>query len=534
MFKEKIFLLVLQILALNAFGQTDHSLKGEISFVSSRNVYVKFSSTDGIEVGDTLMVQTEKGWIKGLLVNSKSSTSTVTTPLFESSSSFFKGQNVSFEKKIEEKIDVYTDTIIPITENIAEEDQILVNSDIIPEEKTKKNEIKGSLALGSYSNFNDYRESHRFRYALILNGNSFANNKLSFENYITFRYSSQNWEQIKENLFTGIRIFNSSMQYQISPGSSISLGRKINRKFSNMGAVDGLQFEKNWNRFFLGTILGSRPNLSTYGLDLSLMQFGVFGGFKSNQNISTIAFVEQKNKMATDRRFFFMQYSGNIKNKLFVFSSFEIDLYKKIQDEIINKPQLTNLFISANTSFSRFIRFSASYDNRRNIIFYESYKNHIDQLIDEETRQGLRAGINVRFLKQFNLSGNINYRFQKSGTNDSKNANLIMNWSGPWGSGSSVSFTTSYLLTNYLKSNVIGLRIRQTILKGKLDGDAYVRRVNYNYLTREINNFQTFLGINLNYILTKKMGLYVYGEVVLDEQTNKLEKRLNTRIIKRF
>ncbi|MCB9293927.1 MAG: hypothetical protein H6559_12525 [Lewinellaceae bacterium] len=57
--------------------------KGTVSFVSSRNVYVKFASTQNINLGDTLFISRAGELIPALLANNKSSTSIVCTPLLD-------------------------------------------------------------------------------------------------------------------------------------------------------------------------------------------------------------------------------------------------------------------------------------------------------------------------------------------------------------------------------------------------------------------------------------------------------------------
>ncbi|MEZ4987690.1 MAG: hypothetical protein R2795_22120 [Saprospiraceae bacterium] len=98
-----------------------------------------------------------------------------------------------------------------------------------------------------------------------------------------------------------------------------------------------------------------------------------------------MAIVEQRNGNATDRRFVYLQHNGAIGKKINVFGSLDMDLYKSASDVKSNVFELTNLYVSLRYNLSKKIRLNASYDNRRNIIYYESYRNQIDQLIDDET-----------------------------------------------------------------------------------------------------------------------------------------------------
>jgi hypothetical protein len=42
------------------------------------------------------------------------------------------------------------------------------------------------------------------------------------------------------------------------------------------------------------------------------------------------------------------------------------------------------------------ISFSLSYDARKNVIYYQTFRNSIDSIIENETRQGFRIGMNIR------------------------------------------------------------------------------------------------------------------------------------------
>lgn len=516
------------------WGQGSEYLDGEVSFVSSRNVYVKFISTEKISVGDTLFSEQNGIIAHALMVNNKSSTSVVTSVLDGVEALFQKGQMVYFKLPIEmvvkEEENLPNPEVAPPNEIAPEEDQILVD----PSEKIPEGEIRGRISAGSYSSFSDYRESHRFRYALIMSGEHLAEDKISFDGYLTFRHAPDRWDEVQENLFNALKVYNLSIGYNLNSNTQFSFGRRINRRFSNMGAVDGLQIEKEFGNFSVGAIVGSRPDYNNYGVNLDLFEYGIFTGFQKDRNLTTLAFVEQKNKAFTDRRFVFLQHSGNLTNNLFLLASFEVDLYQRINEVVDQSPHLTNFFVSANLTASKKVRFNASYDNRKNIIFYESYKSYIDQLIDEETRQGLRIGVHTRPFTQVSIGGNFNWRYQKSGQNDSKNANAFVTFNRPWGKGSSLSARGTWLRTGYLESFLVGLRIRQSVIDGIFDADAYIRRISYQYYLTGLTKAQYLMGLNLNFRLTKQLALYLYGEGTYNETDQRLDKRINTRIIKRF
>ena len=211
----------------------------------------------------------------------------------------------------------------------------------------------------------------------------------------------------------------------------------------------------------------------------------------------------------------------------------EVDLYQNINSEAKTTASLTNMYLSLRQKISKKTSLSVSYDNRKNIIYYESYKSYIDQLIDDETRQGLRFNLNYRPVKLVTWGVNASWRFQKSDMNLSKNGNSYLNISRiPW-LKMSASITANFLQTHYLNSKMFGLRMSKDLLPGKLSSDAYVRMVDYRYTTSELSVQQKIVGLNLSWNLTRKLALYLYYEGTFDKKSDTFH-RVNTKLVQRF
>ena len=517
--------------------------KGSVSYTSSRNVYVKFTSTDGINIGDTLFINQNDELVPALIVNNKSSTSTVCTPIISkeiSKSDEFVAKTIlkkeiKKEKKAPKK--EKNEKTQSIEEEIAADEQTLQS----PEEEAAKvkfkQKIRGRVSAASYSNLSDYGNSHRMRYAFSFRGNNLNNSKFSTENYITFRHTLGEWNEVKENLNQALKVYALSVRYDFNPTSSLTLGRKINPRISNMGAIDGLQYEKAFNKFLLGAIVGSRPDYKDYSLNFNLLQMGAYASYVSNNTKnymqSTLGFIEQRNTGKVDRRFVYFQSSGNIMKNLNAFGSFELDLYENINNEAKNTLRLTNLYLSLRYRMTRKLRFSLSYDNRNNIIYYESYKNQINQLIEDETRQGLRFGVNYKIFKFISWGVNSSLRFQKSNANNSKNLSSFISITRIPVVKMSANLRVNFLQTNYLESRVFGVRLSKEIIKRKLNSEVYFNMVNYKYKTSTLSTNQKIAGLNFSYRLMKKLTLYLYWEGTFDDRNQKLY-RINAKIIQRF
>jgi hypothetical protein len=496
---------------------------------------VKFESTEGIEKGDTLFIRQNVDLVPALLVDNKSSSSVVCSPLdgiqMEVKQVVFARKKMVAEVKKEE-----------VAEPSQQKEESISTADIKPsfveEGKAKesqfKQKIKGRISAGSYSTTSDYGDNHRMRYAFSFNGKNLNGSRFSVDNYITFRHTLNEWSEVQDNIFNALKVYSLAGKYDFD-NSSITVGRSINYKISSMGAIDGLQYEHRFGQFVLGAIAGARPDYSDYSFNANLLQAGAFISLqaKENSGYSTLAFVEQHNGSAVDRRFAYFQHSSSPVENLNLFGSFEVDAYQKVNGEVSNKPRLTNLYVSARYRFSRKFSLTASYDNRNNIIYYESYKNFIDQLIENETRQGLRLGVSVRPVRLISVGVNGSWRFQKSDMNLSKNVNGYVNFNRIPVLNVRFTLRANLLETNYLQSQRFGARLSKDIIRGKLSGEMYYDFVQYTYVTGGYTFRQNIAGASLNIRLLKKLSLYFYYEGTFDDQGRQLN-RFNSKIIQRF
>lgn len=538
--KYFLHILFFVFLGLSLRGQTQTVLeKGVVSFVSSRNVYVKFASTKSINIGDTLLISQNDELVPALVVSNKSSTSLVCTPLLsermEVSTEVFAK---TIAKKEPPKVGKEKELELPpkIEKEVATEK---VTTVIIPEEEEiiSKEKIKGRISAASYSNLSDFQNTHRMRYAFSFRGDHLKNSNFSTENYITFRHTIDDWAEVQDNLAQAIKVYSLSVKYDFDSTSTLTFGRKINHKISNMGAIDGFQYEKKWGRFVGGAIIGSRPDYSDYSLNLNLLQFGAYAALVSNNPAkfqqTTFGFIEQRNRAKTDRRLVYFQHSGEVLKNLNLFSSFEVDLYENVNNETKNTLRLTNFYASLRYRLSRNWRFSVSYDNRKNIIYYESYKSFIDQYLEDETRQGFRFGVNYRPFKFMTWGVNTSWRFQKSNSNDSKNLNTYLNFSRIPVLNIRATLSANFLQTSYLDSKIFGIRLSKEIIRRKLSSDFYFRMVDYQYKNSENTIHQTIGGASFSLRLLKQLTCYLYYEGTFDNR-NQAFHRINTKLIQRF
>ena len=531
------FLLLLTVMASGQDRYTTVFFKGSVSYITSRNIYVKFRSTAAIHPGDTLHTGESALLQSAMVVENKSSSSAVCTPL--DGVSVHVGDSVTARimipvEIIDEDSREQLQPAAPLGPPVVENDPVIKPAgEDTADEVLFKQKVRGRVSAASYSNVSDYRSSHRMRYAFFYRGHNLNNTKTSLESYLTFRHQLND----SISLADALKVYSLAVRHDFDRTTSLTVGRKINPRFSSMGALDGLQFEKGLGQIGLGIVAGTRPNLQNYSLDLNLLQYGGYVSFNSGlsgrNSQSTLGFIEQTNRGKTDRRFVYFQHSGALTPSLQLFGSFEVDLYQNIHEQIDNSARLTNLYASLRYRIGRKLRLSASYDNRRNIIYYESYRNFIDQLIEDETRQGLRFSINHRAFKWVSWGVSSSIRFQKNRENPSRNLSGRLTFPRIPFINARATLRANFLQTDFLDSRIFGLRLSRGFLNNKLNGELYYRWVDYHYKIGDRVLHQNIAGASLSVRLGKKMSLHLFYEGVLDD-LSKSYHRFNTRVIKRF
>ena len=515
--------------------------KGTVSYVSSQNVYVKFKSTEGINIGDTLFLLKGENLIPALQVTNTSSVSCVcsrlgTETFAVSDAIIAKKARIEPEQEENKEKDKKISKQQPINQPSASQGKKPEPGTIKTRLQTKQ-KIRARLSAASYSNFSERGENTRMRYAFSMQGNHINNSKFSTDTYITFRHTLNQWAAVKDNLNDALKIYSLSAKFDFDETTNLVVGRKINPKISSLGAVDGIQLEKGFGSVFIGAIAGARPDMRDYSINLDLMQGGAYIGLTSKENekyhLSTLGIIEQHNKSAVDRRFVYFQHSDDLLNNLNVFGSMEMDLYQNINNEAKNTLSLTNLFVSLRYKFSRKLSATVSYDSRKNIIYYESYKSYIDQIIDNETRQGMRFGLNYRPTNRISVGVNTSWRFQKSNTNGAKNLNSYLNFNQIPFIKTSASITANFLQTSYIQSQIFGLKLMKDVFKGKVNTELYYRRVDYDFPIYGYKTNQNVIGGGISWQIIKKLSAYIFFEKTFDGQNNNY-LLFNTKLMQRF
>lgn len=513
----------------------DSLLAGTVTHLSAQNVYVRFTSTKGINIGDTLYLIVENQRIPVLIVAHKSSISVV--------GEAFPGTQLKTEDKLLtrlhaeafEAVKPKVQEVVPTNKEAPLEQNLSKTEKPKPDERVQK--IEGRIGLSSNSGIgSNTSNSHRFRYTASLNAEHLANSRFSFESYLAFTHRAGEWAEVQENTFNALKIYSLAAQAEIGTKNQIWLGRKINPKISNVGAVDGVQTESHFGNFSAGGLLGSRPDYKNYSFNPSLFEYGAFLSHevkeKQGRIQSSAAFFEQKNGGHVDRRFAYFQHDNSLVRNLNLFISGEVDLYKVQEGTVSTQPSLTSLYVSARYRFNRKLSLSTSYDARKNVIYYETFKDYADKLLEDATRQGLQLRINYRPVNYVTVGLSGGYRVRETDLKPNQNVQGFISLSRiPW-INSSLTANANFLSTSYFQGQVISLRLYKDLVPGKLMAGLSYRFVDYTFShagsVLKQHNIQT----NISFQISKLTSLSADYELSFDESLR--YHRIYINFVQRF
>ncbi|MEP7323538.1 MAG: hypothetical protein ABI761_16560 [Saprospiraceae bacterium] len=495
---------------------------------------MKFNDTKNIQVGDTMFLFSDS-LLPVLLVKYISSTSCVGNKMNNSTINVSDSIWIRNKEKAITKL-LQAPSLGQDTFNIASRNGIPQPK---KEEKKKPTyKITGRFAVNSYSSFNNFQKKpiNRFRYTFMLNSKNLKVKGWSGESYLSYRSQPGLLSTDGFKLFDNLKVYNLALKYDFSEKSHIYIGRKINPNASNVGAIDGLQYERKFKNVLIGTMVGSRPDYTNYGFNPSLWQAGVFVNHsyqnKKGDITNTIALFEQRNKTKTDRRFMYYQHSNTLVKNLMLFGSYEMDLYKMVN--LVPKSVLSpsSIYLSLRYKLFKKVVINSSYDALKNVIYYETFKSFIDQYIEKELRQGWRIGVDYEPIQNVTLGATASYRFQANHSDPSQNLDFYLSiYQLPWNAGS-VNFNYTTLNTTYLQGKIFGGRFTKSLWKGNYSMEATYRNIAYQYELAESPLNQNIFGLHFNGRLLKKLSLGLNGEKTFEK--SRRYTSIYCSLIKRF
>lgn len=536
--RQLIIGFIFLLLVLDISAQEISEKSGKVTFITSQHIYVRFENTVGMFAGDTLYVADKNIMVPVCTVKGLSSVSCSCIPLLGFSASI--GMKLSLKQKTVKSDSPDEQTYAEPLPEIKQPEKVPVNdtSGLSTTKLLPKQSIKGRISIASYSVITGAEEvnSQRMRYNFNLSAKNIADSRFSAETQLSFSHRNGKWNDIRSNVFNGLKIYSLAAIYESDDRLLLRFGRKINPKVANLGAIDGLQAEYRFGSLTAGIIAGSRPDYRDYSFNTSLVQYGAYLNFvpvsaKGKYNTS-VAFLQQNNSGKIDRRFTYLQHYQQITKDIGFFGSAEFDLYRvDIQDNSLS-PGLTNLYMSLRYRYKNLGSASLAYSNRKNIIFYETYKDFLEQLLEQETSQGYLLNINIRPFKKFTAGLQGGYRFRQDDAKPSENINIYLNYSELPYVKVSVSAGGTYLLTPFIRGSALQAGLSRNFLQGKFNSSLSYKFSNYTFFESDFSQMQHAGELSAQYRLKYKVSVSLFYEAVYDQRY--MNHRLFAQISKSF
>ena len=545
--KRNILIISFILIGFCLYGQnSDGFIKGKINFISSQNVYVQFVNTDDIAIGDTIFSLKNDKYRPILIVKSKSSISCIGMII---GTNIPAVSNQVFVRKKEKPTPEETSTQ-KSKEVIALNDQAINNAKKGKPSTGINSSFSGRVSLTGYiNNTSDTTLNSSYRFNFSMNAHHIGNSNLSAEvdlsltnrnTYRTFVNLSTVADTMKlasfRQTYNDARIYNLSLKYDIGKTFSVLIGRKINLNLANVGAIDGLQLENTGKFISFGAVAGSRPDLYTYAINPKLFQYGAyFSHHLTDDNgrmQTTVAFFNQTNNMVTDRRFAYIQHTNSLLNNIDFFGSAEVDLFGLQNNQPVTTFNLTSAYLSLRWSAFDNLSMAVSYDARKNIYYYETYKNYVDSLLDKETRQGLKFQVNYQPFNRLAWGGTAGYRTATATSNESLNGYTYLTYSQIPLIDASITINATALKTSYVTGMIYGASLSRDFFNGKFYGELSYQKVNYTFTTTT-QLLQDIADVNLSWRFTRKLFFSMDVEAMKDTNSN-LQGSLFFNITQRF
>lgn len=483
--KILVYILLFFIYSISAIAQTGFK-EGKVGYISSQLIYVSFDNTNGFNEGDTLYIKNGNSITPGLIIKYLSSSSAACEKI---SSNEYKSGMIILAKKSADNNNDKVDITIPVNDNLNEVKPVQ-NQENIKTDDSKQvlSKIFGRYSIQSYSNFNNYNQKgdyQRWRHSLRFSYQNISGSDLSFSSYIIFLYKADEWSKVRADLGNAIRVYDFSLNYSFDVSTRLWAGRYLNRKISNISIVDGLQFEKDFNFMTLGAVIGSRPNFTDFGWNSKLFEYGVyfnrFDTLGSAMMENTFSLFQQTNNFITDRRFAYLQHINTIIPGINLFASAEVDLYKKELGKAKSDFSLTSLYLSARYAPINEFSLNLSYDARKNVYYYETFKSLSDSVLENETRQGFRARAQVRPIPNLLIGLQFGFRESKSDAKPSKNFGGNISYLQLPVIESSVGINYNRLLSSYVDGSVYSVTLNKSVYSLKSDFSISYRKTGYKF-----------------------------------------------------
>lgn len=489
--RKWIFILVLAAFS-SVFAQQVVKRVGEIKYISQQSYYINLGSNQGLSVGDTLIVKRNSRVIGRLVVENIARHSAACKKLNA-------GMNFQQRDRVEGLVRIKTSRVGPIspqkqTREVRDNPTYRRTRPSRSARKAKKqkdNDVSGRFGLQTLW-FKDHSGSNLDYRQIGLRSKIRVQRLFGSPLELQMRWRSRSHHRdrvvgssVSADEWTH-RVQEFSLRYtsRNSP-YEFGVGRLLAGEIRGLGYIDGGMFSVNfYGPFKVGVIGGMEPGLRNSGFQTQERKFGAFVGFQegdynTRRIESTFAFSGSYHSSTVSREFMYVQNSYSMGSRFSVYQTMEFDLNRGWKNANNAFLQLTNFFLSARYSPTNFLSVDLSYDARKAVKIYET-RSIPDSLFDETTRQGMHAGVLLRFSRNIRLSTNFGLRLRKGNLQNTRSMSSSLTIRRVLHTWTTVNARFSYFSTMFSRGYRPNLSLRVPMtrkLSVNFSGGMYIYQI---------------------------------------------------------
>jgi hypothetical protein len=219
-----------------------------------------------------------------------------------------------------------------------------------------------------------------------------------------------------------------------------TLGRQLSLALPVLGLFDGVAADFNWRRAGAGLLIGSQPDVASFGLSGRIREYAGYAKLNSAAGARgmwaiTAGAVASYARHEVNREFLYLQ-SVFVNQRLSLFGAQELDFNRgwKIHAES-SFVQPTSTLLSGRLALTNFLSLNGGYDSRRSVRLYRDFLNP-EHEFDDSFRRGKWAGIFMTMGRH--LSGSVDARESSGGSaglTRSNTSTASLARLTPWGLG---------------------------------------------------------------------------------------------------
>jgi len=400
------------IAAAQAQTRETRRITAAVTYVATGNFYFDAGRLKGVAAGDTVTVMHKGGSLASGVVTAISSSSS-SAKVLSQSSTITAGDSV-FEVK---QVDLEE-------ENVASTSMVRAKPGALQD-----NRVSGRIGI-QYAGAGIFGTALDFSQPGVITQLSVQRlfgTTSTFTVYSrTYRDLSQGYALYGQGSRTKERLFELSLTND-DPRSSYgyAVGRITSRYVGGIGVFDGGQLFARRGNFTAGLMGGTQPDYTTSAFSTDEAKFAGFinyawGGDVFRTSSVTLAYGQQRYQGKIDRKFGYLQTTLQFSTDLFFYSSTEMDLAHRENGFEVNKPTVTNSFLTVSWNPTDWVSVNGGYDAVRALDLLESMKTFPDSLLDKTIKEGYRTNVSFRLPLRLTLMGNANFRLSSPTTSGAR------------------------------------------------------------------------------------------------------------------